>query len=175
MSPASENLNDIEGAANAYANVRKVLAHSPAATQDLWEFLAALATSWKLQRNLGGQAATPRSPCRPDTQFSVGLHSSITGPRMRGCEVSGHLLATSEIHLVGCLARESGMRNDGVVLLDIEFDKLLKGSERIERMQIEPAVLQRPPPGLNQGIEKLTSTWASTRRSCPRPRRLSTS
>ena len=27
MSPASENLNDIEGAANAYANVRKVLAH----------------------------------------------------------------------------------------------------------------------------------------------------
>jgi hypothetical protein len=29
MSPAGENLNDIEGAANAYANVRKVLAHSP--------------------------------------------------------------------------------------------------------------------------------------------------
>ena len=63
---------------------------------------------------------------------------------MRGCEVGGHLFATSEIHLVGCLASESGMRNDGVVLLDVEFDELLKGSERVERMQIEPAVLQRP-------------------------------
>jgi hypothetical protein len=70
----------------------------------------------------------------------------------RGCEVGGHLLATSEIHLVGCLARESGMRNDGVVLLNVEFDEVLKGSERVEGMQIEPAVLQRPPPGFDQGI-----------------------
>jgi hypothetical protein len=44
------------------------------------------------------------------------------------------------------------MRNDGVVLLNVEFDELLKGSERVERMQIEPAVLQRPPPGFDQGI-----------------------
>ena len=44
------------------------------------------------------------------------------------------------------------MGNYGVVLLDVECDQFLKGSEGVERMQIEPAVLQRAPPGLNQGI-----------------------
>jgi len=29
---------------------------------------------------------------------------------------------------------------------------VFKDSEAVERMQIEPAVLQRAPPGLNQGI-----------------------
>jgi len=57
------------------------------------------------------------------TQFSVGLHASIAGPRMRGCEVGGHLLATSEIHLVGCLPGEGCMGNYGVVLLDVECDQ----------------------------------------------------
>jgi len=48
-------------------------------------------------------------------------------------------------------------------LLDIEFDKLLKGSERIDECKLEPAVLQRPPPGLNQGMEKLDLTWRYAR------------
>jgi len=87
---------------------------SPAATQDIWEFSGCTCNKLEIAEESGRQAATPRSPCRPDTQFSVGLHASITGPRMRGCEVGGHLFATSEIHLVGCLASESGMRNDGV-------------------------------------------------------------
>ena len=47
---------------------------------------------------------------------------------MRGCEVGGHLLATSEIHLVGCLPGEGCMGNHGVVLLDVECDQFLKDS-----------------------------------------------
>ena len=53
MSPASENLNDIEGAANAYANVRKVLAHSPAATQDLWEFSGCTCNKLEIAKESG--------------------------------------------------------------------------------------------------------------------------
>jgi len=50
-------------------------------------FLAALATSWKLQRNLGGQAATPRSPCRPDNSVLCWSSCEHHGPahaRLRG-------------------------------------------------------------------------------------------
>ena len=71
---------------------------------------------------------------------------------MSGCKVGGNLLAPPEVHFVGCLPGEGCMWNYGVVLLDVEFDQLLQGSETVERMQIEPAVLERAPPGFDQGI-----------------------
>lgn len=71
---------------------------------------------------------------------------------MRGGKVGRDLLASSEVHFVGCLASEGCMRNNGVVLLHEECDQLLKGSEGVERMQVEPAMLERPPPCFDHGI-----------------------
>jgi hypothetical protein len=45
-------------------------------------FLGALATGWKLQRNLGGEAATPRSPCKPDNSVLCWSSSEMTMSRM---------------------------------------------------------------------------------------------
>ena len=71
---------------------------------------------------------------------------------MRGCKVGGDLLASPEVHLVGCLASKGCMRDYGIVLLDVECDQFLKGSERVELMQVEPAVLEGTPPRFDQGI-----------------------
>ena len=60
---------------------------------------------------------------------------------MRGCKVGRDLLTPPEVYFVGCLASEGCMWNYGVVLLDVECDQLLKGSEGVERMQVEPAML----------------------------------
>jgi hypothetical protein len=71
---------------------------------------------------------------------------------MRGCKVGRDLLTPPEVYFVGCLASEGCMWNYGVVLLDVECDQLLKDSEAVEGMQVEPAMLERPPPCFDHGI-----------------------
>ena len=77
------------------------------------------------------------------TQVSVCLQASLSGACTRHCKVGWNLLATSEVHFVGRLPGEGCMGNYGVVLLDVECDQFLKGSEAVERMQIEPAMFER--------------------------------
>ena len=71
---------------------------------------------------------------------------------MRGGKVGRDLLTPPEVYFVGCLASEGCMWNYGVVLLDVECDQLLKDSEAVEGMQVEPAMLERPPPCFDHGI-----------------------
>jgi hypothetical protein len=56
------------------------------------------------------------------TQVSVCLQASLSGACTRHCKVGWNLLATSEVHFVGRLARESGMWNDHIVFVHIEAD-----------------------------------------------------
>ena len=48
---------------------------------------------------------------------------------MAGGKLSGDLVTTTKIHLIGRLAGEGRMRNHAVVLLHIECDELLQGRE----------------------------------------------
>ena len=69
-------------------------------------------------------------------------------------EVGWDALATPEVHLVGGLASEGGVRDDGIVLVDVERDQLLQASESVELVQGQPAMLERTPESLNHGIRE---------------------
>ena len=71
----------------------------------------------------------------PTTQVPVCLQASLSGARTGHRKVDWDLFATSEVHFVGRLARECGMRNDRIIFLNIEADQLLQGSKAVERMQ----------------------------------------
>ena len=52
----------------------------------------------------------------------------------------GDVVACSEIDLVGRLSVECRVRNDGVVLLDVEADESSKRLERVDSMEHAPVV-----------------------------------
>jgi hypothetical protein len=73
---------------------------------------------------------------------------------MAGSKLSGNVVTTAEVHLVGRLPGEGCMRNHAVVLLRIEGDELLQGREGVELVQVEPAVFQGAPPSLDHGVRE---------------------
>ena len=67
-------------------------------------------------------------------------------------EIDGDLVATAEVHFIWRLASEGGMGNNGIRLLGIERDQLFQCCERVQLMQKQPAMLHRPPQGLDHRI-----------------------
>ena len=51
----------------------------------------------------------------------------------------------------------------GVVLLDVERNEGSEALDGVQRVEVQPLVLERTPQRLNHRVEKVTSTWASTR------------
>jgi hypothetical protein len=62
------------------------------------------------------------------------------------------LVATAEVHFIWRLASEGGMRNNRIVLLDIERDQFFKRRECVQLVQKQSAMLERTPQGLDHGI-----------------------
>jgi hypothetical protein len=60
----------------------------------------------------------------------------------RSSKVAGDFFPAPKVHFVRRLAREGGVRKDGVVLLDVECDQSFQSCESIELVQVEPAVLE---------------------------------
>ena len=56
--------------------------------------------------------------------------------RAAGIEISGDLVAAAKVHLVRRLAREGCVRDDGIVLFDVEGDQPFQVREGIELMQV---------------------------------------
>jgi hypothetical protein len=67
-------------------------------------------------------------------------------------EIDGDLLAMAEVHFIWRLAGKGGMGNNGIVLVDVECDQSFQRRERVELVQKQPAILHRPPQGLDHGI-----------------------
>ena len=61
---------------------------------------------------------------------------------MAGSEILGDLVTAAKVHLVGRLAREGCVRDDGIVLFDVKGDQPFQVREGLELMQLEPAVFQ---------------------------------
>gem|GEM_PF-4831845 len=82
----------------------------------------------------------------------VGSDAGILRGSSRPGELVGNRGTGAGVHLVGRLAVEGGMGNDGVVLLDVNGNQALHGGEDVERMEVEPPVFQRTPPRLDQRV-----------------------
>ena len=75
-------------------------------------------------------------------------------PQALARKLSGNVVATTKIHLIGRLAGEGRMRNHRVVPLHIEADELLQGRKGVELVQVEPAVFQGTPPCLDHRVRE---------------------
>jgi hypothetical protein len=64
------------------------------------------------------------------------------------------MLARPEVHLVRRLTSKRRMGQARIMLGDVETDQLLQRSHRIEGVQIQPLVLERPPLRLDERIGK---------------------
>jgi len=62
------------------------------------------------------------------------------------------MIAPAVVHLIGRLATECGMGELRIVLLDVESHETAERGGAVERVQIEPLVLQRPPPSFDHGV-----------------------
>ena len=69
-----------------------------------------------------------------------------------GFQLLGDVVPVLEVHLVRRLPLERRVRKSRVVLVDIEPDQFLHGADGVERVQVQPLVLEHPPPGFDQGI-----------------------
>ena len=70
----------------------------------------------------------------------------------RSLELSGNVIAGPEVHLVGCLTSKRRVGEIRVVLLDIEPDETLQCTDGVETIQVQPLVLERSPPRLDEGV-----------------------
>jgi len=67
-------------------------------------------------------------------------------------QLSRHMIAPAVVHLIGSLATESGVGEPRIVLINVECHETPERGGTVERVQIEPLVLQRPPPDLDHGV-----------------------
>ena len=67
----------------------------------------------------------------------------------------GDVVARSEIDLVGRLSVESGVRNDGLVLLDVEAKESSKYLERFDSMEQTPVVFEGAPEHFDDGVAEV--------------------
>ena len=77
------------------------------------------------------------------------LLASISDWRAAILEASsflGILLPVPKYIFVGYLSKKRRMRHVGVVLVDVEGHQLANRRNRVERVQIQPLVLEYPPP-----------------------------
>lgn len=76
------------------------------------------------------------------------------GPPPTARELVREVAVGSEVHLIWRLSLKSRMGETSVVFRDVERDESLKRRNRVERVEIEPLMLQRSPPGLNHGVRE---------------------
>ena len=70
-----------------------------------------------------------------------------------GClELFRNIGASAKVHLVGSLAIKGGMRQLGVMLLDVKRDQLLHRRQAIECVQLQPLVFEHAPPSFDHRI-----------------------
>ncbi len=65
-------------------------------------------------------------------------------------EFSRHMIAHSVVYFIRSLATECRVGQPRIVLLDIEGDKTPKRGDAVERVKIEPLVLEHTPPSLDK-------------------------
>jgi hypothetical protein len=87
-------------------------------------------------------------------QGSVRLQASRARRASPGVELVRDVSARSEVHLIRRLVAEGGVGEAGVVLLDVERDELPERREAVERVEVEPLVLERSPPGLDHRVRE---------------------
>jgi len=78
--------------------------------------------------------------------------AALAGLAPRDGEFVRQVLGRAEVHLVGRLAGERRMRHLPVVLLEEEGDQRFEMSHGVERVQVEPLMLERSPPSLDDRI-----------------------
>ena len=103
----------------------------------------------------GNQGAGRLSDSRPTGftgQLPIGRHASLPGTRATHGKIDGDLVATAKVHFIWRLASEGRMGNNGIVSLDVERDQLFQRRECVQLVQKQPAMLHRPPQGLDHGI-----------------------
>jgi hypothetical protein len=69
-----------------------------------------------------------------------------------GREFTGNRIAPAEVGLIRCLAFERGVGDPLVVLGHVERDEPLDGRDVVERVQEQPSMLERAPPGFDERV-----------------------
>jgi hypothetical protein len=82
----------------------------------------------------------------PAGRASVDLHSGLACEYPGGFKFSGNVIPRLEVHLIRCLTTERRVRKSCVVRVHVENDQLLKRADGVERVQIQPLMLQRTSP-----------------------------
>src|SRR5437867_768450 len=127
-----------------------------------------MATSRVVHPMLGSVASRPAflslvarpSSCLPNAprghaeSRSVRLQASRTRRPPPRIELARDVAAGSEVDLVRRLAVEGGMRETAVVFLDVERDEPPERRDGVERVEVEPLVLERSPPGLDHRVRE---------------------
>ncbi len=76
-----------------------------------------------------------RSGAPTTTRSSVRLNASLAGTLARFRELLGHGVAMAEVDLIRRTPVEGGVRDVRVVLVDVEANQALHGSQRVEVVQ----------------------------------------
>ena len=84
--------------------------------------------------------------------LAVGLHAGLTRGLVCQLELLRYVVASAVVHLVRRLTPECRVGDPCVVLVDVVFDQRLQRADRIERVQVEPLVLEDSPPRLDEGV-----------------------
>jgi hypothetical protein len=92
------------------------------------------------------------SGARRASHFTVARDALLARLASPDGKALGDISAATEVHLVGCLAVEGAVGDSLVVLGHVELDEPLDGREVVERVQEQPAMFERPPPGLDEGV-----------------------
>lgn len=66
----------------------------------------------------------------------------------------GNVITGSTVHLVRSLTLKRGVGESHVGFVDVERDQSLDGGDGVERVQVEPSVLQDAPPRFGQGVRE---------------------
>ncbi len=69
-------------------------------------------------------------------------------------EFDWDVISGAEVHLIRRLSSECRMGEARIVLFNIERDEVFDCGDRVERVQVQPLVLQCPPPSLDQGVRE---------------------
>jgi len=69
-------------------------------------------------------------------------------------ELVGDVSTTPEVHLIGRLALERTVRHRLVVLRHVERDELPDHRQVVERVQVQPLVLEDAPPRFDQRVRE---------------------
>ena len=88
-------------------------------------------------------------------QSAIGCQAGLSGSDSCSRKLFRNVAASAKVHLVESLAMKGGMRQMGVVLLDVKRDQLPYRRHAIERVQVQPLMFENSPPGFDHRIREL--------------------